>query len=256
MGDTKNCPSCGQEIKAAATLCRFCGADFAVASPQPTAAPPPPPPPVPSNAVPGAAIPVNLVCECALVPYAGNASQFREARMRVENGIVTFTGKRLTPQGARKQRHSLGLFAVGPAGILALVGLGIALKVDDQTGGMLVITGFLFFLVMTVVWAVVFGRVWKTDAYTHTATFPTTQVANLKLGYNWGSFWGVSIFFSVLVGAIYLGVTGKNLMAIHAPLVPEEGVRLFKFTGKKFELARLTTTIAMWRSSQTATQPA
>jgi len=182
--------------------------------------------------------------------------QFREPRMHVEQGMVTFTGRRLAPEGSRKQRRSLLLFLAGPAGFLGLILIGRASEVDSQTGGTLLAVGTLFFVVMTIVWAVVFGRVWKTDSYLHTVTFPTTQVANAKLGYNWGSFWAVSIFFSVIVGAIYLSFTGKNTLTIHAPIVPESGVQRFQFTGKKADIGRLTSTIAVWRASQMNAQPA
>lgn len=259
MGDTKTCPSCGQEIKEAATLCRFCAYEYAPA-PQPEVTPHPgpmpSPPVVPPPIVLPAGAPPNVVCDCALVPSGGDSMQFREPRMHVEQGMVTFTGKRLSPRGALKQRHSLLLLLVGPAGFLGLIFIGRAAELDNQTGGVLLAVGALFFLVMTIVWAVVFGRAWKTDSYLHTVTFPTTQVANAKLGYNWGTFWAVSIFFTVIAGALYLGFTGKNTLTIHAPIVPEAGVRRYKFTGNKTDIGRLTSTIAVWRASQMNAQPA
>lgn len=247
------CPACGAEIKSAARVCRFCGAAVAAQAPQapepqaqPVMPPPPPPPPATAVAVMDGPPPADFVMRRGYgLGVAINP------RFRIERGTVTFAVDLLSAEGRSKRWLWLAPMLVLMVAVIAVALMAPVLGTDqppDWWGPALAVT-FLLFLVSAVVGAIGQTTNVKHNSETHSTTFPVSSVASANLAFDWDTGCGLIILLS-LIGLVIMLAMGKRVVKITAPLLPEKGMRPYRFIARSAADARaLVDLLAMWRSA-------
>lgn len=250
--DTMLCPECSAEIKAAARVCRFCGADLSegvapVVAIPPEASPQPAPPQAVPQATPVGAPPVaDFTLKAGGIPFS------IEPRFRVEGGTVTFMAKVITDEGRRKRWLWLTPMLVMILGLVACVGV-LATMLDQSDPPVfwlaaLAVT-FVLFIVSAVVAAVGQSVNVKRHNQPYAITFPITAIGHFSVAYDWNSGCAFMILFALLPGLIIMLAMGKRILKIRAPLESGKPARTYRFIARPADAAALRAALTMQRAS-------